>query len=211
MKTENWNGYLIRFVREKGEWWSVAKDVTDALGFRDANVALKRMAPKYKSTAWVDTPKGCITSKARHSQEMLVLNEKGLYRLIMRSNKPEAEAFQDWVYDIIKTLRQASGLEGFEIFRLLDKEHQRKMMAELQGALHDPPKTAYIKANTIANKCVSLMYGFPKMISKAEMSPEMLVKREAILDAVVKLMGITAEYELPVHVSAIIYKKYGAK
>ena len=32
---------------------------------------------------------------------VLVLNESGLYKLVMRSNKPEAKAFQDWVTRVV--------------------------------------------------------------------------------------------------------------
>lgn len=39
IRVENWNGYNIRFVDHNGEWWAVAKDVTDALG-----IALARRA-----------------------------------------------------------------------------------------------------------------------------------------------------------------------
>ena len=38
-----------------------------------------------------------------------VINEKGIYRLVMRSNKPEAEEFQDWVCDLLVELRKATG------------------------------------------------------------------------------------------------------
>lgn len=106
-KTEIWNGHSIRFVeKEPGDWWSVAADIADAIGFRDANMATRKMRSEYKGTHKVRTPSG--------EQDMLILSEKGLYRLIMRSNKPEAEAFQDWVFDVLKTLRQSSGLEAFQ-------------------------------------------------------------------------------------------------
>jgi hypothetical protein len=37
MKVEDWNGHSIRFVERSGEWWAVAKDVCEALGFPQAN------------------------------------------------------------------------------------------------------------------------------------------------------------------------------
>jgi len=33
IKTENWNGNIIRFVEKGGEWWAVAKDIAVALGY----------------------------------------------------------------------------------------------------------------------------------------------------------------------------------
>lgn len=48
MKTEIWNEYPIRFVEKDGEWWAVAKDITDALGFAQAKDATRKMPEKYK-------------------------------------------------------------------------------------------------------------------------------------------------------------------
>ncbi|VGV71469.1 phage antirepressor protein [Streptococcus pyogenes] len=33
-KAETWNGYTIRFVEHQGEWWAVAKDITNAFGIK---------------------------------------------------------------------------------------------------------------------------------------------------------------------------------
>lgn len=78
IKIENWNGHNIRFVEHNSEWWAVAKDVADALNFRDADAATRKMPDKYKGTCKVR-----ITSdktKAPETQEMIILNEKGIYR-----------------------------------------------------------------------------------------------------------------------------------
>lgn len=198
MKTEVWNGYEIRFVEKDGEWWAVAKDAAKALNFRDATTATQKMKEQYKGTYKVCTPSG--------EQEMIVLNEKGLYRLIMRSNKPEAENFQDWVYEVIKQLRQSSGLEGFQVFCLLDKEHQKEAMERLKNGLRNPAKVDYIKANTIANKAVSNKYGFKKMVKKEEMTPEMRVDRQELLDSVVELMSVKEKYQLNISVKEEIYR-----
>ena len=201
-------------MEKDGEWWAVAKDVTDALGFSRAREAVKKMPNKYKGTHKVRTTFECegiksptTSKKARKTQEMIVLNEKGLYRLIMRSNKPEAEEFQDWVYEMLKQFRQSSGLEGFEIFRMLDREHQKEMMGKLSSALRNPVRVDFIKANTIANKAVSLKYGCPKMVKKADMTPDMLVDCQALLEDTVSLMSITEKYHLDMSVSEKIYNE----
>lgn len=198
MKIENWNNHEIRFVDVDGEWWAVANDIAKAMGFRDSNVALRKMPNKYKGQYKVRTPGGI--------QKMMVLTEKGLYRLIMRSNKPEAEAFQDWAFDVIKQLRQATGLEGFEVFRMMDKQHQKDAMKRLRDGLKRPVRVNFIKANTVANKAVSNKYGYSKMVKKGEMTPAMLVDREAVLDDTVKLMKVNDEYKLGISVSKAIYR-----
>jgi prophage antirepressor-like protein len=53
---------------------------------------------------------------------MAIIPEKNIYRLIFRSRLSEAEAFQDWVFDIIKELHKSLGLSEYEVFRLMDKE-----------------------------------------------------------------------------------------
>lgn len=200
MKTEIWNGYSIRFVEVDGEWQAVAKDATDALGIRDANSVLRHMKDKYKGTSKVRTPGG--------NQEMLTLTEKGLYRLIMRSNKPEAESFQDWVFGVIKQLREASGLRAYQVFRMLDKEHQKQTMAKLSQSLNQPARVDFIKANTIANKAVSTRFGYPKMIKKADMTADMLADREPILEDAAQLTADKRNFGLDFKVSTAIYKKY---
>lgn len=201
MKTEIWNGFPIRFIeKEPGDWWAVAQDITDALGFAQAKDGSKRLPDKYKGRTKVPTPSG--------EQEMIILNEKGLYRLIMRSNKPEAEPFQDWVYDVLKTLREASGLEGFQVFRMLDKEHQNKAMKRLYDGIRSPVRVDFIKANVIANKAVSTRYGHPKMLKKEQMTPAMLAEREPILDDTVTAMAAKDSFGLDLSVSELVYGKY---
>lgn len=141
------------------------------------------------------------------NQKYLALTEFGIYKAIFNSKKPEAEQFQEWVFNVIKALRENAGIEGFQIFRTLDKEHQKQMMSNLSKSLKKPVRKDFIKANTIANKAVSTANGYPKMIKKAEMSPTMLAQREPILKDAVELMGMKDKYGLDLSVSKTIYKK----
>lgn len=198
MKIENWNGYDIRFVDRDGEWWAVAKDVTDALGLKQVTRA-------------ISTLKGVTKSKVLTNggeQEVSIIDEKNIYRLAFKSRKKEAEDFQDWVFETIKQLRQSVGLEGFEVFRMLDKEHQKQAMKNLQGAIKEPKRQDFMKANTITNKAVSTKFGYQKMLKKSDMTPEMLVAREPILDDTVDLMSVKDKFDLPISVSERIYAKH---
>lgn len=127
--------------------------------------------------------------------------------MAFKSRKKEAEAFQDWIFDIIKELRQSTGLEGFQVFRMLDKEHQKEVMTKLSHAITEPKPVDYIKANVIANKAVSTIYGHSKMVKKKDMTPEMLVDREPILDETVELMTVKEKYGLQFSVSEKIYNR----
>ncbi|MFR9710777.1 Bro-N domain-containing protein [Paenibacillus sp. MB22_1] len=200
-KTENWNGHEIRFVeRTPGDWWAVLADIAKALNLKAKRIR-ERLDDEVVSTVHIPDALGRM-------QEMLIVNEFGIYDAVFESRKSEAKAFKRWVFDMIKTLRQFSGLEGFQIFRMLDKEHQKEAMAKLKAGLRQPARVDFIKANTIANKAVSTRYGYPKMLNKGEMTPEMLVDREPILDDTVELMRVVDRFSLPVRVSEAIYQKY---
>lgn len=196
LRTENWNGYTIRFVNMNGEWMAVLKDVCDALGLITKKVH-QRLSKEVLFRYPLPTNGG--------PQEMLLVNEIGIYKTVFRSHKPEAENFQDWVYNMLCNLRKATGLEGFEVFRMLDKQHQKQAMKRLQDGLRQPAKVDYIKANTIADKAVSSLYGHPKMLKKKDMPPQMLSERERILDDTVNLMALNDRYHLNLSVSAAIY------
>ena len=174
------------------------KDVCEALGL-DTRMTSRRLEKDVLFRHPLETAGG--------QQEMLIVGEYGIYEVIFRSNKPEAKDFRKWVYKMLSELRKASGYEGFEIFRMLDKEHQKEMMKKLQEGLKSPERVDFIKANTIANKAVSLKHGYPKMIKKATMTPEMLKDREPILADTVELMAVKDKYGLDVSVSDTIYKK----
>lgn len=195
MKTELWNGYSIRFVEIENEWLAVAKDVSDALGYANTSNMVKHVPSKFFKHSILEGM----------NQKSLLLSEFGIYKAIFGSHKKEAEQFQEWVFNIIKTLRTQSGLEGFEIFRMLDKEHQRKMMNQLNQSLSHPVQLNFIKANMVANKAVSTKFGFKKMIKKGEMTPQMLAEREHILEDVVNLMALQDKYGLNVSISQTIY------
>lgn len=203
MKKEIWNGHKIRFVEKEGEWWAVAKDVAEALGYSHTPHMLRLIDPKDKDVHFMDTPGG--------KQKMAIISEVGLYEAIFNSHKTEAKDFKEWVKAVLKALRQSTGIEGFQVFRMLDKEHQKEMMSNLQESIESvrkPRKQDFMKANTIANKAVSNRYGYPKMVKKGEMTPEMLVDRERILSDTVELMGINEKFHLGVSISEQIYRKH---
>jgi prophage antirepressor-like protein len=202
MKIENWNGHQIRFIEIKGEWFAVLKDVCDALGLRSKKTVERLEDEALKRGVTVEDTSGRM-------QEMILIDEFGIYDTIFRSNKPEAKDFKRWVYGMLKDLRESTGLKGFEVFRMLDKEHQKEMMKELQSGLRHPVRVDFIKANTIANKAISNKHGLPKMVKKDEMTPEMLKEREPILEDTVDLMKAKERFELnDLSVSKKIYQMY---
>ena len=208
MKRESWAGHSIRFVERSGEWWAVAQDVCEALGLKQVTRAMSSLKNVQQYNVCDLNNSQVSSNGVRNMQTMNIIGEKDIYRLIFKSRKPEAEAFQDWVYETIRELRKASGLEGYETFKLLDKEHQKEAIKKLHDSIaasREPVKVDYIKANTIANKAVCNRHGIPKMVGKAAMSAEMLKERERVLEDVITLMELNERYGAGMSVSAIIY------
>lgn len=199
MKTENWNGHEIRFVSLEGEWWAVAKDVATALGYKHTPHMMRNIDNNDKGVHKVDTLGG--------EQELSIVSEFGIYEATFSSSKKEAKEFKRWVFDVIKQLRHSAGLEGFEVFRMLDKEHQKEVMSKLSSSLEDPVREHFIIANVIANKAVSTKYGFEKSLKKGDMLPEMLVDRQAILDDTAQLIAVKDKFGLDLSVSEEVYSK----
>lgn len=202
-KLEQWNGHSIRFVEHNSEWWAVLADIAKALDLKPKYVK-ERLSDEVVLTDHV------LDSLGRQ-QEMLIVNEFGIYETIFSSRKPEAKAFKVWVFEIIKQLRQQSGLEGFQAFRMLDKQHQKNAMTLLSNGFQEVNKEAkpkdMMKANTIANKAISNKYGYPKMVKKSEMTEPMLRDREQVLDETVELMLVKERYGLNFSVANTIYNK----
>ncbi|AWZ37198.1 TPA: phage repressor protein [Streptococcus agalactiae] len=199
MRTETWNGYTIRFVEHQGEWWAVLADIAKALDLNPKFIK-QRLGDEVVSNNHVADSLG-------RQQEMLIVSEFGIYETIFSSRKKEAKTFKLWVFETIKQLRQSTGLEGFQVFRMFDKEHQKQAMNRLVDGLQNATKKDLIKANTIANKAVSDLYGYPKMISKNEMTENMLRDRKPILDETVELIKVKEKYGLNFSVSEAIYNQ----
>ena len=103
MAFENAEFGRIRAVSENGEPWFVAKDVCDALGLGNSRQALSRLDDDEKDTVILNDSIPGNPNKA-------VVNEPGLYSLIMSSRKPEAKAFQRWVtHEVLPAIRRTGG------------------------------------------------------------------------------------------------------
>lgn len=209
MINQIFNDKEIRFIEKDGEYWAIASDVAKVLGFRDAYTATRYLPEHTRGTL-----KGRTTSdkkKSRKFQDYTVINEKGIYRLVMRSNKTEALDFQDWICDVLIELRQSTGLKGYEAFRMLDKEKQKEAMDNLKNGIKAISKKDYCKAQSISNKAASNVYGFLKMVQKGDMTQEMLELRQQVLSDTVEFMVFVDKYNLPLSVKKHIYDKYNDK
>ena len=133
---------------------------------------------------------------------MYYMNRDGFTFLVMGFTGKKAN---DWKWKYIEAFNQ---MESYINFRKADKQIQKYSMKFLQDNLEMPEPKDYIKANTIADKAVSNLFGFPKMQKKQEMSPEMIAAREPILKDTVELMAVKDKYDLDIKVSKSIYQRY---
>ncbi|MCC9001622.1 MAG: Bro-N domain-containing protein [Candidatus Competibacter sp.] len=89
----------VRVLIIDGEPWFVAVDVCAALHINNNRMALERLDDDEKGVSVMDTPGG--------PQKMSIINESGLYALILTSRKPEAKKFKKWVTsEVLPTLRK---------------------------------------------------------------------------------------------------------
>lgn len=213
MKVQKWNGHEIRFVWHNDEWWAVAKDVAQALGYRDSNDMTKWMDEnEVDKFNWKKKQTEDCAGRFddyKYKAEVPILSEFGIYEAILNSRRKEAKEFKSWVKRILKELRQQTGLEGYQVFRMMDKDHQKKAMDQIKETMGiQAEQKHYIKANTVANKAVANKYGQPKMIPKDKMTPEMLKDRQPILEEAAQLTAVKESFGLDFSVSKAIYKKW---
>lgn len=89
----------VRTVTINGEPWFVLKDVCGALGISNHRMTADRLDADEKGVNKIDTLGG--------TQDMTVINESGLYNVILRSDKPEAKPFRKWVTsEILPSIRK---------------------------------------------------------------------------------------------------------
>lgn len=98
IQTFNFNAASLRTLTdENGDPWFVAKDVCDILSLSNATVALQSL----------DNDELTKFNLGGQYGEVNIISEPGLYRLVMKSRKPEAREFKRWVtHEVLPTIRK---------------------------------------------------------------------------------------------------------
>lgn len=92
----------IRTLTIDGEPWFVAADVCKALELGNPSMTVERLDADEKGISSIDTLGG--------KQRMAIINEPGLYSVILCSRKPEAKAFKRWItHEVIPAIRKYGG------------------------------------------------------------------------------------------------------
>ena len=90
----------VRTLEIDNEPWFVGKDVAEILGYSQPSVAIfKRVDSDDKGVSKMETPGG--------EQSVVIINESGLYSLILSSKIPTAKRFKRWVTsEVLPTIRK---------------------------------------------------------------------------------------------------------
>lgn len=151
MRIETWCGYDIRFVEIDGEWYAILKDICDALDLRTDSVS-QRLDPSMVERVRVDVSdhnSTGISSRARKTQDMLAVNEIGIYEALFASRRLEARKFRRWSAEVMKKLRSKVGLAGYEVMKMTEPDTQDKIDYILDSLYYDEETGLVMQSVTV--------------------------------------------------------------
>lgn len=110
------DNFKVRTIIKDNEIWFVGKDVAEALGYSDTNQAIrKHIDEEDKLTRQIDG----IGQK----REMYIINESGLYSLVLSSKLPTAKEFKRWVTsEVLPSIRKTGSYQSTQINTISKEE-----------------------------------------------------------------------------------------
>lgn len=94
-----YQGRDFRAIEQNGQTWFILSDVCRVLGLGSPHKVAERLDEDEKGRNLIPTPGG--------PQEATIINESGLYTVILRSDKPEARPFRKWVTaEVLPSIRR---------------------------------------------------------------------------------------------------------
>lgn len=138
----NFGTAAVRVVIKEGAPWFVATDVCKALGYTNTSKAVgDHLDNDEKQTILVPR-----TSNDSLGVETNVINESGLYALVLRSRKPEARKFAKWVTsEVLPAIRKTGGYELPNLYKQnpgdkLNSYQQQQLRGLLEEFVKHLPK-----------------------------------------------------------------------
>lgn len=153
----------VRTIEKNGEPWFVANDICKVLGHTNSRVAVAALDEDEKGVSKVYTLGG--------EQQMTVVNEAGMYQLVIRSNLPAAKKFKRWItHEVIPTIRRhgayatettiesiiADPESGIKLLQALKAEQERRKEAE---AIAEAQRPKALFADAVAASDNSILVG----------------------------------------------------
>ena len=164
LKVFNYQDNEVRTVEINGEPWFVLKDVCNVLGLGSAHKVADRLDEDERN----QIP---LTDSLGREQETTIINESGLYNVILRSDKPEAKPFRKWVTsEVLPSIRKHGAYMTPEVIErtltdpdyiiqlatTLKEERQKRRVLEAK-AEEDKPKVLF--ADSVAASNTSILVG----------------------------------------------------
>lgn len=153
----NFESHEVRSLLLNNEPWFVGKDVAEALGYSKARNAI---ANHIDSEDKKDAP---IQGTLGGVQEMTVINESGLYSLVLSSKLPSAKKFKRWVTsEVLPALRKTG---QYQVKELSGSELMAKALIEAQSVLAakdkviEEMKPKVVFADAVATSHTSILVG----------------------------------------------------
>lgn len=148
----------IRTTVQSGEPWFVGKDVAEALGYERADNAIRKHVDEEDKLMHQISASG-------QKRNMTIINESGLYSLILSSKLPSAKAFKRWVTsEILPSIRKLGGyIEGQEHMSDADLMAKALLVAQRQIEQRDKqlqemqPKALF--ADSVCASSTSILIG----------------------------------------------------
>lgn len=155
----------VRVVNINGEAWLVGKDVADVLGYAEPrSVISKKVDAEDKGVAKMETPSGI--------QEMTIINESGLYSLVLSSKLPNAKKFRRWVTsEVLPSIRKTGGykvekpMDDMEVLCRAVLISDKRIKALENKIELDAPKVAYADYASASKDSILIRdfcHGLPK-------------------------------------------------
>lgn len=112
----------VRTVEKDGNIWFVGKDVAEALGYA-------RTADAVKAHIDADDKGVCVLPTPGGRQETTIINESGLYSLVLSSKLPSAKAFKRWITsEVIPSIRKTGSYNKPSKQPITQQEQRAKAM-----------------------------------------------------------------------------------
>lgn len=144
----------IRTVEVNGEPWMVGKDVALALGYSDTSDALKKHVDSEDKLTRRFADSG-------QNREMYIINESGLYSLVLSSKLPGAKKFRRWVTsEVLPSIRRTGGYQIPKDYpsalRALAEAEEKRMKLEEE---HEANRPKVLFADAVSTAHTSILIG----------------------------------------------------
>ena len=164
-------GTVRTMVNESGETYFVGKDVALALGYDQADKAVLRHVDED------DRMKRTVIDQLGRGQKTYIINESGLYALIMSSKLPSAKAFKRWVTsEVLPQIRRTGGYIPTKDARTGEALSENQIIKEAENIMQ---KTIE-KENLPADGCFSATEVAKSLELEAKELNQMLVSAGVI-------------------------------